>query len=374
MGNVGEIFRVHGCEYRRCFAARMSVDQLRAMQAIETCHTPAAGAVLWRCPDCGRGHFTFQGCGNRHCPACGKTDAEQWLRKQCALLLPGVTYHLVTFTVHPTLRRPIRSQPRELLDLLFKAASSTLLDLCTNPRWMGGTPGMTAVLHTWTRQLEYHPHVHFIVTGGALDPCGQWRAAHPRFLVSVTALSSVFRARMRDALRTQHPALFARTDPRAWKDVDWVVHSKPVGSGEKAYQYLARYVYRVAVTDRAIVRHTDKLITLRYRDSNTNKTRTLRLAPQEFLRRFLQHVLPSHFCKVRHYGLHHSSKRETISTLRAAMALALRQPLPQPPPEKKEPAAPSCPHCKATMVFDQRVSRSQWLEILAAQTAPRGPP
>ena len=135
MGKLGDIFRTHGSEYRRRFEDRMSLDQLRAIDAIENCHTPAAGSALWRCKSCGHGHFTYQGCGNRHCPSCGRTSAAEWLRKQCALLLPGVTYHLVTFTVPDQLRRHIRSHPRELLDLLMRTASSTLLDLCANPKW-----------------------------------------------------------------------------------------------------------------------------------------------------------------------------------------------------------------------------------------------
>jgi hypothetical protein len=211
MGRLGEIFRAHGADYRNRFGERMSVDQLRAMRAVERCHTPAAGGVLWRCTrsECDLRHFTFRGCGNRHGPACGQTHAEEWLRKQSALLLPGVTYHLVTFTVHPNprLRRLIRSHPRELLEMLMRTASSTLMDLCNNPRWVGGVPGATAVLHTWTRQYQYHPHVHFILTGGALDPTGQWRHSHPKFLVPVTALSSVFRARFRDALQSTAPTL-----------------------------------------------------------------------------------------------------------------------------------------------------------------------
>jgi hypothetical protein len=373
MGRLGEIFRAHGAQYSRRFADRMSADQLRAMSAIQTCHTPAAGALLWRCAECERRHFTFQACGNRHCPACGKADAEQWLHKQCALLLPAVTYHLVTFTVHPELRRTIRSQPRELLDMLMKTAAATLQDLCANPRLLGGMAGMTAVLHTWTRQLAYHPHVHFIVTGGALDERGQWRPAHPKYLLPVSALSSVFRARMRDAFKKDHPALFARIKPGAWKDIDWVVHSEPVGSGQKAYQYLARYLYRVALTDAAILQHDPDRITLRYRDSNTNKPRTLRLHPQEFMRRFLQHVLPSRFCKVRYYGLHHSSKRKVLAALQAAMALTFNQPLPQPPPEP-DSSAPPCPKCQAPMVFDERLSLSEWLERFPGLFPPRGPP
>ena len=169
MGSLGEIFRTHGEEYRARFADRMSLDQLRAMRDIEACHTAAAGEALWRCPRCGKRHFTFVGCGNRHCPACGSTRARQWLRKHCALLLPGVVYHLVTFTVPAGLRRAIRSQPRELLEVLMSLSAGTLLDVCANRKWLGATPGLTAFLHTWTRQYEYHPHVHFIATGGGIN-------------------------------------------------------------------------------------------------------------------------------------------------------------------------------------------------------------
>jgi len=372
MGKLGVLFRTHGPEYRRRFAQRMSLDQLRAMHAIETCHTPEAGSALWRCTRCGHGHFTYQGCGNRHCPSCGSTAAAEWRQKQCALLLPGVTYHLVTFTVSEQLRRHIRSHPRELLDQLMRTASSTLLDLCSNTEWVGGVPGITAVLHTWTRQGEYHPHVHFIATGGALDEKGIWRPSHPKFLVPVPALSSVFRARLRDDVKENHPELFTLMKPSVWQwKKKWVVHSKPVGCGEKAYRYLARYVYRVFLSERAILQHDAKCITLRYRKSGSNKPRTMRLEPMEFLRRFLQHVLPSRFCKVRHYALHHSSKRKTIKLLQAAMAIAQGNELPA-SADCDDPAPITCPKCEAAMEFEQRFTRLQRLAFERA--SPRGPP
>jgi len=378
MGRLGEIFRAHGADYRKRFGERMSVDQLRAMRALERCHTPAAGGVLWRCSasDCDCRHFTFRGCGNRHCPACGQTHAQEWLRKQCALLLPGVTYHLVTFTVPKRLRRPIRSHPRQLLELLMRSASSTLMDLCKNPQWVGGMPGATAVLHTWTRQYQYHPHVHFIVTGGALDPTGQWRNAHERFLVPVPALSSVFRARFRDALREAHPTIFAQLAASVWQEHEWVVHSKPVGSGQRAYGYLARYLYRVALTERAILQHTDEQIVLRYRHSKTNQPRTLRLGPHEFLRRFLQHVLPSRFCKLRHYGLHHSSKRPTIRLLQALFELLGHGPTPPSAPEKITGPVPSCPRCQAPMILVRHLNATETQACFAPLPGPqaRGPP
>ena len=375
MGRLGEIFRAHGPKYRAAFAARMSSDQLRVMRDVEACHTPAAGSALWRCPSCGGRHFTFVGCGNRHCPACGGSAAEQWLRKHSALLLPAVVYHFVTFTVPAGLRRTIRSHPRELLDLLMRMSASTLLDTCDNPLWLGATPGLSAVLHTWTRQFEYHPHIHFIATGGGLTPQGRWVNAHPKFLVPVSALSSIFRARFRDALRQRHPLIFVQINPTVWKQ-DWVVHSKPVGSGQRTLAYLAQYVYRVALGETAILHHRQDLITLRYRKSGTNQPRTLRLEPQEFLRRFLQHVLPSGFRKIRYFGLHHSSKRPVLRLIQAAMAIATRAPLPDLLPAP-QPLQPSCSRCDVPMCFEARFSSFEHNPLpthFPVDTQPRAPP
>jgi hypothetical protein len=383
MGRLGEIFRAHGEEYRRRFADRMSHDQLKAMRDIEACHTAAAGRARWTCPRCGKRHFTFVGCGNRHCPACGGTRAKQWLRKHCALLLPGVVYHLVTFTVPRELRRVIRSHPRELLDLLMRVSAEVLLDLAANPRWLGGLPGGTALLHTWTRQGIYHPHVHFIVTGGGVDEQGQWHAAHPRFLVAVHALSRVFRARLHDALEERYPEVFAQVDPKAWSLPTagsgtpsaraWVVHAKPVGSGHNTLRYLSRYVYRVAFSERAILGFKHGRYIVRYRTSDTNQPRIMRLDPQELIRRFLQHVLPSRFRKIRYFGLHHASRRSTLRLLQAAMTSRLAQPLPQ-PAVQDHPYVPACPDCQTPMVFEERMPPLAHLLFAVAAGLNRGPP
>lgn len=383
MGVLGEIFRAHGAAYRARFAERMSVDQLRAMRDIEACHTSAAGRARWACPSCGKRHFTFVGCGNRHCPACGGSRARQWLQKHCALLLPGGIYHLVTFTVPRELRRPIRSHPRELLEWLMRVSADTLLDLAANPQWVGGLPGATAVLHTWTRQGLYHPHVHFIVTGGGIDEQGRWRVAHPRFLVPVHALSRVFRARLHDALKEQHPELFAEVDPRAWSLPTagsgtpsaraWVVHSKPVGAGEQALRYLSRYLYRVALSEKAILGFRHGRYIVRYRSSDTNESRTMRLEPHELIRRFLQHVLPRGFRKIRYYGLHHSSRRPVLRLLQAAMCLHLGRPMPQPPVDN-QPYVPECPDCQTPMVFEERIAPMAHLLFTVAAGRNRGPP
>jgi len=373
MGSLGEIFRTHGPEYRARFASRMSLDQRRAMHDIEACHTSAVGEALWRCPRCGKRHFTFLGCGNRHCPACGGTRAKQWLRKHSALLLPGVVYHLVTFTVPAELWRAVRSHPRQLLEMLMRLSSGTLLDVCANPKWLGATPGFTAVLHTWTRQYEYHPHVHFIATGGGINEQGLWLDSHPKFLVPVRALSVVFRARFRDALREHYPDIFASIKPKVWKQNSWVVHSKPVGAGQTTLAYLARYVYRVAISQRAILQHEPHCITLRYRKSDTNQPRTLRLKPQEFIRRFLQHVLPSGFRKIRYFGLHHSSKRPLLRLLQAAMAIKNGIPMPLPEPLDSTPP-PECPLCQTPMIFEGRTTPLKHAIPLHTRILPRGPP
>ncbi len=185
-------------------------------------------------------------------------------------------------------------------------------------------------------------------------------------------LSPVFRARFRDMLRENYPEYFARIKPSVWKwKKKWVVHSKPVGSGLLTYKYLARYVHQVFLFESAILRHNDKLITVRYRESGSNKKRTMRLEPMEFLRRFLQHVLPSRFCKVRHYGLHHSSKRETIKLLQATMAIAMGKDLPEDEP-CEQPAPITCEKCKCVMEFEARYTQQQRLQL--EKSSPRGPP
>ena len=370
MGNLGDIIAAHGNDYVSRFGARMSLDQLKAMHAIEVCHTPAAGAAQWSCPDCGASHVTYVGCSNRHCPQCGESRAEQWLQKHCALLLPGVTYHLVTFTVPAQLRRVIRSHPKELLDALMRTSASSLMDAAANEQFLGATPGATAVLHTWTRQLGHHPHVHFIVTGGGLDPRGRWREGHPKFLLPVPALSTLLRARFRDAMNQALPDVFRSVPSSVWTS-PWVVHSEPVGSGEKALKYLSRYVHQVALSDNAIVAHDDSAIVVRYRKSGTNKLKTMRLAPFEFLRRFLKHVLPKGFTKVRYFGLHHSSKRPVLRLLQAAMCLVSGTPMPAQPPRQQSAPAPECPHCQTAMRFERRLTPDQYA---LTHSNNRGPP
>ena len=373
MSRLGAILRAHGPAYRQRFETRMSTDQLRAMRDLAACHTPVLGGVRWHCPRCQERMFTYRSCGNRHCPACGHADAQLWLARQQRLLLPGVTYHLLTFTVPEALRRPIRSHPRELLPILFDAAASALLDLCREPRFLGAVPALTAVLHTWTRQLLYHPHVHVLATGGGLDREGAWRDTSAKFLVPVRALSVVFRARFHDALRERHPHIGAAIPAAVWRN-PWVVHSKPVGAGDHALAYLARYIHRVALADSAILRHDHNQVVFRYRDGQTGQSRTARLEPQEFIRRFLQHVLPCGFRKVRHYGLHHSSKRQALRLLQVQLAFVHARPVPSDAKPVRAPLPPPlCPKCATPMCVDTQILPSSPRSPLANARAPPCP-
>jgi hypothetical protein len=318
----------------------------RVLRDLARCRTPQAGGRLWHCPRCQRPHYAYHSCGNRHCPACGGDDAKGWLDRQAALRLPGA-YFLCTCTVPEPLRALIRSHPHDLLPALFRSSSSALLDLCQNPAWFGATPGITAMLHTWSRALVYHPHVHYLVTGGGLDKSGAWRWPKSGFLVPAHAFSRLFRARFKAALSRLLPAALAAIPARVWR-LDWVVDVRHAGDGEHALKYLSRYIYRVALADSAILRHDHESVTFRYRDTDSGHSRKMTLPAFEFLRRFLQHVLPKGFVKVRYYGLHHPVHRRRLSLARAQLYFRLNQPIPVlPPPTPKPP--PRCPRCQCLL-------------------------
>ena len=232
MLEVADIFRLHGPAYRAKFGDRMLPSHRRAMQDIENCRTESLGGQLYFCTQCQEQRYSYHSCKNRHCPKCQNDQANDWLEAQQSLLLP-VTHFLVTFTLPAELRAVARSNQKTIYNLLFRASSQALLQLAQDPRFVGARLGMVGVLHTWTRQLLYHPHVHYIVTGGGLTDDGRWRSSRPDFLVPVKALSRIFRAKFRDALKKT--ALFAQVEPRVWRK-DWVVHSEPVGSGAAGLQ------------------------------------------------------------------------------------------------------------------------------------------
>lgn len=311
MGEIADIFRIHGPEYIAKFGDRMPPSHREAIDHIVLCRTQALGGHLYLCDQCVKLHYSFHSCQNRHCPKCQNGLANEWLDDQKERLLP-VEHFLVTFTIPDELRSIARAHQKIVYNILFQASSRALLDLAADPRFVGGKIGMVGVLHTWTRDLFYHPHVHYIATGGGMAPNGQWLNSRRNFLVHVTPLSILFRANFRDLLKKT--PLFQLVDPPVWQK-DWVVHCKSVGSGLSAFKYLAPYLFRVAISNNRIHTLDDNgMVTFSYKDSADQMTRFSTIPAQEFIRRFLQHVLPDRFIKVRYYGLLSHTNRELLGT------------------------------------------------------------
>jgi hypothetical protein len=347
MLEVADIFRLHGPQYRAQFGARMLPSHLRAMQDIETCRTAIRGGQLYYCAHCDQQRYSYHSCKNRHCPKCQNEQANQWLQAQQSLLLP-VPHFLVTFTLPEELRALARSNQKTIYNLLFRASAQALLQLAQDPRFVGACLGMVGVLHTWTRQLLFHPHVHYIVTGGGWSADDHWRASRSHFLVPVKALSVIFRAKFRDQLKKT--ALFAPLEARLWRK-DWVVHSEPVGSGQQAFKYLAPYIFRVAISNNRLRKLHDGQVTFAYKESATDQLKPCTITAQEFIRRFLQHVLPPRFIKVRYYGLLSPTQRPLLQKARqllAATASKLKRAVLK--PIQPRPLL-SCPLCRGPLTL-----------------------
>jgi Putative transposase/Transposase zinc-binding domain len=341
MLEVADIFRLHGPAYREQFGSRMLPSHLRAMQDIEQCRTAALGGQLYHCQQCNERRYSYHSCKNRHCPKCQNEQANEWLQAQQRLLLP-VPHFLVTFTLPEELRALARSNQKTIYNLLFRASSSALQQLAQDPRFVGGRLGMVGVLHTWTRQLLFHPHVHYIVTGGGLTDDGRWRFARQNFLLPVKALSPIFRAKFRDQLKKTE--LFALVAARVWHK-DWVVHSEPVGSGQQAFQYLAPYIFRTALSNNRLRKLENGKVTFAYKESATDQLKRCTISAQEFIRRFLQHVLPNRFIKVRYYGLLSRAQRQLLQKARQLLSVITSELKREDVTTNAPQALPCCPHC-----------------------------
>jgi hypothetical protein len=347
---VADIFRQHGAAYQARHPLLPS--QQRAMRDIENCRTDFFGGHLTQCDHCGWRRYTYHSCRNRHCPKCHGEQTDAWLERQQTYLLP-CPHYLLTFTLPAELRRLAFGHQKLVYGVLLRCAAAALLKLTADPRWLGATPTILAVLHTWTRAMLYHPHVHLLVSAGGLSPDGQrWLPArNPAFLVPVRALSVIFRAKLRDALR--HLGLLDQVPALTWTK-PCVVHAQHAGSGAKVLGYLARYVFRVAITNSRIEAFDRGQVTFRYRDNRTQQYRHLTLPAEEFIHRFLLHVLPRGFPKVRHYGLAgtaHAQDRERARALLLATSTASTPtpssaPCIDPGPTLVADTGPLCPRCR----------------------------
>lgn len=320
MTGLGEIIRTYGDAYRAKYGERLLPSHRRALRDLANCRTAALGGHVYHCAVCRSDRYKYHSCRNRHCPQCQSRAGEAWLATQQQLLLP-VPYFLVTFTLPQALRRITRSHQREMYNLLFRCAAAALQELARDPRFVGGQIGMVGVLHTWGRDLTYHPHVHFLVAGGGLSADGQrWLPSRRNFLVHVHPLGRLFRGKFRAAL--QKTALFSEVPSEVWRQ-NWVVHSQAVGDGNGALKYLAPYIFRVAIGNRRIVNISGGNVIFRYTPSGKKKSKRCTLPAEEFLRRFLQHVLPKGFVKVRYYGLFAPGQRQRLRQARKLLGAPL---------------------------------------------------
>jgi len=314
--------------------------QRRALTAIRRCRTPALGGHVYRCADCQSADFAYHSCNHRSCPRCGGAATAEWTARQEARLLP-VPYFLVTFTVPAELRFAFTAQPELMHHLLFTESAATLQQVAAVPRLLGAELGFVGVLHTWGRQLQHHPHVHFIVAGGGLRDKKWLATRQPDWLLPVQKLAAVFRQRMEAALRAQAPALQAAAPAGLWRS-QWIVHSQPAGSGVNVVRYLARYVGRTAISDERIKRLDEHEVVFRYTDSATQQKRECQLSAVEFMRRYLQHVPPPGQHRVRYFGWMHpaaQSRRMLVETALAVPIVVTDRP-PEPPQWHL-----LCPHC-----------------------------
>jgi Putative transposase/Transposase zinc-binding domain len=339
----------------------------KALSDIAACCARELGGRLYLCDDCHDTFWHYHCCRNRACPKCHGSQTQEWLEQRQAELLPCDYFHAVV-TVPSELRAAFHRHQKLLYGLLMRVSATAVMDLCANTRHLGALPGMLSVLHTWNGQLGYHPHVHLLVTAGGITADGQhWEPARGKFLVPVSVLSRKIAAQFRAALQSAAPAVFATVPARVWRR-QWVSFCKHYGHGNDAVlSYLSRYVFRTAISNARLLGMDESHVTFRWKDRDAQAWRTERLPGVEFLRRFLQHVLPRGFHKVRYYGLWHPSKREQsnrawlllILAAPAATAQAPRrigfsdtlegpwelthQPLEQMADQAAAP--PRCPHC-----------------------------
>jgi len=380
---IADILRRHGPAWRAARAGHVSLDQLKVMSAIETCRTAALGGHVKGCEDCGHRRIAYNSCRNRHCPKCQGAKAREWLAAREADLLPVGYFHVV-FSVPAELADIALHNKAAAYDLLFRAASETMLTIAADPRHLGARIGITAVLHSWGSALTHHPHIHMIVPGGGISLDGtRWVSSRPGFLLPVRVLSKLFRrlflTRLLELYAAGELAFFgnraALRDKRVFvrliarlRQKKWVVYAKPPFAGPAAVlAYLSRYTHRVAISNRRLISLDESGVTFRYKDYRRDgaaRSGTMTLATDEFIRRFLLHVLPKGFHRIRHYGLLASGGRKANVArarvlLAAAPAAAPAEPIDPPDPR------PPCPCCGGRMIILQTLHR--WMP-------PRGPP
>jgi predicted RNA-binding Zn-ribbon protein involved in translation (DUF1610 family) len=348
---VAEIIRRHGAAVRAHLGDRLLPSQARALRDLAACRTAACGGHLTQCTACGGQVSRYHSCRNRHCPKCGGDETARWLERHQPRLLP-CRHYLITITLPSAVRALAFGHQAVVYGALMRCAAAAQQTLAADPQFVGASLGCIAVLHTWTRALRYHPHVHLVVTAGGLSADRMhWIAPkNPAFLVPVQALSVIVRAKMCAALKRAR--LLDQVAPAVWT-TPWVVHAKPAGDGARVLDYLARYLFRVAISNSRLEQIGDGHVTFRYRDNRTQAIRRATVSGVEFLRRFLQHVLPRRCMKVRYYGLRSATRRADLDHARDLLQATRATTSPAEPPATPTAVAPGvapqsiCPLCHA---------------------------
>ena len=376
---VADIFRGHGPAWRQANAGHVSLGQLKVMSAIENCRTAALGGHVARCQDCAYTTIAYNSCRNRHCPKCQGAAAQQWLAERQAELLPVPYFHVV-FTLPAKIADIAYQNKAVVYDLLFKASSEAVLTIAADPEHLGARIGITAVLHTWGSTMTHHPHVHMIVPGGGIALDGsRWLSCRPRFLLPVPVLAKLFQGLMLGKLLAAHKVgqlqFFGRhaqlAERKAFaaylaplRRVKWHVYSKPpFGGPEAVLAYLSRYTHRVAISNRRLIAANRNGVTFKYKDYRADgraRYKKMTLATHEFIRRFLIHVLPKGFHRIRHYGLFASSARaDNIARARELLAVPMPQNHDADALDPSEPPTPShpCPCCGGRMIIIETFPR-----------------
>jgi len=353
MGAITEIFRTFGPEYLSRYPD-MPIQHKKTVDAIINCRSGQYGVTVYRCDNCGKKHHIDRSCGNRHCPQCQYHKSRQWLEAQLNRRLPG-NHFLLTFTVPEQIRPFCRTHQEAAYGAMFNASAGAIKKLARDPRFIGAElPGFTAVLHTWGRQVQYHPHLHFIVPAGGLSTDREkWLPAGNAFYLPVRALSKIFMAKFRAEMARQ--GLLHKINPASWQ-IAWNVNCQAIGSSEATLKYLAPYIFRVAISDSRIMVVKDRTVTFSYRKKGSNRKRKVILDVIEFIRRFLQHVLPAGFMKVRHYGFMSSNCAVSLARLRLLILAGLqdmRLRLTDLSAIKQKPALPKpfCPACGGILLY-----------------------
>ena len=384
---VADIFRDHGAAWRRANAGHLSLGQLKVMSAIERCRTAALGGHVARCQDCDHVQIAYNSCRNRHCPKCQAAAAKDWLTARQAELLPVPYFHVV-FSLPARIADIAYQNKAEIYALLFKTAAETLITIAADPEHLGARIGITAVLHSWGSALTHHPHIHCIVPGGGISLDGsRWIACRPRFFLHVKVLSLRFKWQFLEQLAAAHKAgrlkFFGKhaklAEPSAFaaylaplREIKWVVYAKPPFAGPEAVlSYLSRYTHRVAISNSRLISLDDKGVTFKWKDyraKRRDRQKIMTLDTDEFIRRFLMHVLPSGFHRIRHYGLFANGGRtKNLARMRELLDVPIPQVETEPAtePDETPSLAQPCPCCGGTMVI---------IETFEPGHAPRAPP